>query len=344
MAEHKYTELANQLRDNIINGVYANGQKLPSENELADQTGYSRQTVRQAIGVLESEGRVERVQGSGTFVCMNAARSAKTYNIAIVTTFIGEYIFPDLLNSIEKTLGENGYTTMLCATRNRVNNERRVLQMLLQKPIDGIIMEGTKTALPNANIDLYECLKEQKIPVVFIKSYYPQLSDAVHVIMDDQEGGRMACEQLIQAGHKKIAGIFKSDDMQGCNRYAGYVSALQNAGLMAEDEHVLWYTTETCENMLAGCLERTLQDCTAVICHNDEITMLVLPILRRLGIRVPEEMEIVSFDHSMYAQMTATPFLSLNGQRENMGRLAAEKLLGLLHGEEQSSEKLSWSI
>jgi DNA-binding GntR family transcriptional regulator len=56
MSEHKYKDLLDQLKIDIQNGVYARGQKLPSENELADSTGYSRQTVRHAIGILEKEG------------------------------------------------------------------------------------------------------------------------------------------------------------------------------------------------------------------------------------------------------------------------------------------------
>ncbi len=54
MGEHKYKELSNKLRKDIQTGVFTEGQKLPSENELADVTGYSRQTVRQAMSLLET--------------------------------------------------------------------------------------------------------------------------------------------------------------------------------------------------------------------------------------------------------------------------------------------------
>lgn len=344
MADHKYADLANKLRMNIKSGVYNDGQKLPSENELADRTGYSRQTVRQAIGLLESEGLAERVQGSGTFVRLSAAPREKTDNIAVVTTYISEYIFPTILDGIEQELAENGYTSMLSITRNRIDNERRILQMLLKKPIDGMIVEGTKTALPNPNIDLYEKFVENGVPVVFIHGFYQELKNPVYVVADDRAGGYMACERLLKAGHQRIAGIFKSDDMQGHRRYAGFTEALRNAGLVVEDNHVLWYTTENQDSMLAACMMETLHDCTAAVCYNDEIALKTIEILQQNHSSVPDRMELISFDNSIYAQMSPVPFLSLNSPKERLGRMAAQKIIGLLNGEAQMAAVLPWSI
>jgi GntR family transcriptional regulator of arabinose operon len=62
----------------------------------------------------------------------------------VVTTYISEYIFPDILRGIEQVLAQSGYTPFISATYNRVDNERDILNMLLTKPIDGIIIEGRK--------------------------------------------------------------------------------------------------------------------------------------------------------------------------------------------------------
>ncbi|NLL38694.1 MAG: GntR family transcriptional regulator, partial [Clostridiales bacterium] len=149
----KYETLANKLRSKIISGVYKEGDMLPSENELVVSEKLSRQTVRKALALLESEGRISRRRGKGTFVVGNSVRRERTNNIAIVTTYISEYIFPDILRGIEQVLSQNGYTPFISATYNRVDNECEILKTLLTKPIDGIIIEGTKTALPNPNID-----------------------------------------------------------------------------------------------------------------------------------------------------------------------------------------------
>lgn len=344
MNEHKYAELAQKLRNDIQNGSYASGQKLPSENELAAGTGYSRQTVRQAIGMLEHEGLVIRVQGSGTYVRNASPRREPTRNIAVVTTYIGEYIFPAILHGIDQVLAQNGYTPLLSATRNRVDNERKVLTELLHKPIDGLIVEGTKTALPNPNIDLYEQFGNQGIPVVFINGFYPDLKNPVYVVADDRAGGRMACELLLKQGHTEIAGIFKSDDIQGHRRYAGYAEALRGAGLTVDDDHVLWYTTENRDTLMVSGASSVTRGCTAVICYNDEVALQVLKTLNRDDGSASGRPAIVSFDNSTYAQLSAEPFLSLSNPKEKLGRLAAEKMLNILRGRAEHPSLLPWSM
>ena len=66
MNETKYLVVARNLREAIYSGSYPSGCRLPSENELVRQTGYSRQTIRQAMAMLENEGLTERIRGSGT--------------------------------------------------------------------------------------------------------------------------------------------------------------------------------------------------------------------------------------------------------------------------------------
>lgn len=344
MGEHKYAELAQKLRQDIQSGAYTTGQKLPSENELAALTGYSRQTVRQAIGILEREGLASRVQGSGTYVRSPAFRGEATHNIGVVTTYIGEYIFPAILHGIDEVLSRNGYTSMLSATRNRVDNERWILTELLGKPIDGMIVEGTKTALPNPNIDLYERIEQAGIPVVFINGFYPDLKRPVYVVADDHEGGKMACRSLLEKGHTNIAGIFKSDDIQGHRRYAGYTDALRTAGITVMDDHVMWYTTENRESLLEVSVLQILKGCTAVVCYNDEVALKVLEVLTEHGAPILDKIELVSFDYSTLARLSAKPFLSLASPKENIGRLAAEKLLNLLRNRPQTPTVLPWDF
>ncbi len=341
MSEHKYAQLADKLRGDIKSGVYADGQQLPSENELAARTGYSRQTVRQAMSILENEGLTQRVQGSGTYVHMRRSKRVQTHNIAVVTTYIGEYIFPSILYGIDQVLEKNGYTPFVSATRNRVDNERRVLTELLQKPIDGLIVEGTKTALPNPNIDLYEQFEQQGIPVVFINGFYPDLKKPVYVVADDHAGGQIACEALLAQGFTKIAGIFKSDDIQGHRRYAGYADALRAAGINVDDDKIMWYTTENFDSLLQSCAVDTLKNCDAVVCYNDEAALKVINLLSHSGM---PEIAVASFDNSTLAQISAMRFLSLSNPKEKIGALAAEKLLNILNGKQEHSSVLPWSV
>jgi GntR family transcriptional regulator, arabinose operon transcriptional repressor len=340
----KYTVLADKLRLQLITGVYKAGDMLPSENELASAEGLSRQTVRQALAVLEREGRISRRRGCGSVVTQTVVRREKSNNIAVVTTYINEYIFPDILRGIEQVLTQNGYTAFISATHNRVDNEREILKNLLAKPIDGIIIEGTKTALPNPNIDLFRSIKQANIPMVFINGYYPDFKPPVYVVADDRGGGAAAVRLLLGKSRKRIAGIFKSDDIQGHRRYAGYAEALREAKINISDDNILWYTTETREKLIEINLLDILKDCDAVVCYNDEAALQVLNVLKENHIDVPEQIAIVSFDGSMFSDISSPKLTSLLLGKEEIGRIAAYKLVKLIKGFNEQPHIMTWSM
>ena len=340
----KYEKLADKLRSMIITGVCRAGEMLPSEFELVETEKISRQTVRQALAILEREGRISRKRGSGSVVLGAAVKRDRTNNVAVVTTYINEYIFPDILRGIEQVLSQNGYTPFVSATYNRVDNERDILNMLLSKPIDGIIVEGTKTALPNPNIDLYQSVKRANIPMVFINGYYPDFKPAVYVVADDRAGGAAAVRLLLSKGRKSIAGIFKSDDIQGHRRYAGYAEALREARISLRDNRVLWYTTETRERLIKTALLDILGDCDAVVCYNDEVAIQVLDILKENAVRVPETISVASFDGSVFSTVSSPKLTSLLLKKEEVGRIAAAKLVNLMRGVDEKPYVIHWII
>src|SRR5690625_7496735 len=96
----KYNIVKRAVKSKIIDGTYIPHQKISSESELMKEFGVSRHTVRLAIGDLVTKGWLYREQGSGTF-CADRSKINNGQNlgnqkkIAIVTTYISDYIFPD---------------------------------------------------------------------------------------------------------------------------------------------------------------------------------------------------------------------------------------------------------
>lgn len=341
MEELKYVIVADELRKDIVSGKYPAGKRLPSDNELVAATGYSRQTVRKALSLLENEGSITRVRGSGTYVSPSFIKREKTHNIGVVTTYIGEYIFPSILQGIDSELTKRGYTSMLQATYNRFDNERRILKSMLHKPIDGLIIEGTKTALPNPNVDIYNIIKSKGIPIVFINGYYSNIGECVYVVTDDCGGGETACRNLINSGCKSIAGVFKSDDIQGHRRYQGYVNALLEAGIGVADDKVFWYTTETKERVLKT-VPGSLDGCDSIVCYNDEVALYFAQ--KMADWKENKRLRLASFDNSTYAHLSPIPFISLNSPKERIGSLAAKKITEMIEKGKSESAVLPWSF
>ena len=348
--ESKYSTIANYLRTQIENGVYPAGSSLPAEYALCEQFSVSRQTVRQALAQLVKERLIERRQGSGSRVCdLTRPVAQPPRSIAIVTTYISDYIFPSILREAEGVLSANNCTTMLYATKNQVSSERRVLTSLLAlQSLHGVLVEGTKTALPNPNLDLYRELLARGIPLVFMNGNYRDLPEAISVLDDNYGGAYQLVEYLYNTGHRRIAGIIKNDDIQGHQRYAGYAAAMQKNGLPVDDSLLFWYSTETKpllqpDSALWEELRRnTLDNCTAVVCYNDEIASILVQKLRREGVKIPQDLAVVSFDNSHYSELAAVTSLSHGSQ--NVGRLAAETLLRLLNGEACQSQIAPWQL
>lgn len=330
----KHVQVSGWIRERILSGEFKKGSKLLSENELAKRFGISRQTVRQAVGTLVNERMLERRRGSGTYISYQPKPiREKTGNIAVVTTYLDSYVFPDIIHGIEQVLTAAGYQMQLGITYNRIKNEGNVLSSMLSGQVDGFIIEPTKSAFPNPNIKLYRRMLEEEVPVVFLNGYYSNL-EIPHVSMDDYMAGRIATKALIQKGHQRLFGIFKSDDIQGHFRFSGFVNSVQDAGLSYDDSDVLWYVTEDLRQFFAPendrFLLKRLEGHSGIVCYNDEVACMLCETLRRNGKRVPDDFSLVSFDNSQLATFGGLSLSSVDYPFQDIGRTAAAQLVDRL--------------
>ena len=288
----KYQRIAEWLQQKIADGTYGPGDKLPSEQELREQFDVSRQTVRSALDVLEEEGLIYGRQGSGSFVRDPAEEEAgKSRRIAVVTTYVDNYIFPKIIQGIEQVLSEADFQVQISFTNNQVQRETEILESLLEQDLRGLIVEAVKSALPNPNLPLYKRLLEKGVQVLFLNSGYPQL-DCPKAALNDREAGRLAARYLLEMGHREIGGLLKSDDGQGLLRYEGFLSELKAAGIKMDDNRFVWYDTGDSGHfdwMEQRILNR-FAGLSAVLCYNDAAAVELIELLGRNGIRVPEEL------------------------------------------------------
>lgn len=346
----KYRLLADRLREELLRNNGQTGWKLPTELELSRQYQLSRQTVRHALRLLEEEGLIQRRQGSGSY-STGLLPGAAPRQIAVVTSFMDDYIFPAILHDASDVFARHGYSTAVYATENQVSAEREILLRLLGEPVSGLLVEGSKTALPTPNADLYQRLRQAGVPMVFLHGAYSELAGVPCTADDNYGGGYQLGRHLTDRGHREIAGIFKSDDVQGPQRYHGAVSAMRDAGCPIRDGRFAWYDTEDRRRLLeekdirllSDFISKRLEGATAVICYNDEIAYHLIQALLAAGQRVPEDVAVVSFDNSFLSQICPVPITSLS-HRSRMGRTAAEQMIRLLRGETAHSKFLDWEL
>ena len=81
--------------------------------------------MRKAIGTLEEDGLVQRIRGSGTYVSFDRRKNLEQRNsIAVVTTYVDSYIFPRILQGMQNTLFESGFSVQIYFTNNTLDREK----------------------------------------------------------------------------------------------------------------------------------------------------------------------------------------------------------------------------
>lgn len=123
----KYDIVKKGLRNDIISGKFAIGEKLPTEANLTEQYNVSRYTVRRATAGLEQENYLYRIQGDGMYVNdWKKVPAAKTENkvIGVITTHLADYIFPEIISGIDQIISDAGYAylSVIHTIRSTVND------------------------------------------------------------------------------------------------------------------------------------------------------------------------------------------------------------------------------
>lgn len=338
----KYSKLAEDLKRMILEGGIQAGEKLPSENVLAEQYQVSRHTVRKALAILTNEGYIYAEHGKGTFCSELVRHTKKSRNIAVVTTYLSDYIFPRVIQGIDAVLTENGYSIILKNTRNSRKAEAKCLEELLQKDIEGLIIEPSKSEIFCRHISLFEKLEQYQIPYVFIQGCFGQMEDKAQVRMDDCKGGYLLTNYLISLGHRNILGVFKADDTQGRERHRGYVQALQEAGILYNPDDVIWFHTEDRTIKPFASLQemvRQKRKIDAVVCYNDQIAVEVIKALEECHLRVPEDVSVTGYDNSFIAENNKIKLTTIAHPQEKLGEMAAQLLLELIRSPQTTPEE-----
>lgn len=330
MEDYKYLSIVEWVKTYIEKERLQPNDRFLSEKELCAIHGVSRQTVRQALLRLESENIITRVRGSGTFVKARINRmSNQSQSIGVISTYFSDYIFPSIVTGIEHVLNDADIAMQLAITHNRVSEEAQALKSMIAHGVQGLIIEPSKSALPNPNMELYREIKERNIPVIFFNAKYPWAEFPL-VAMDDAIAGKIVTDYLFENGHTRISGLFALDDIQGHKRYDGFMKSCLAHGEKNAEQDVMWFATADRNSVFQFAEQRLLemlQVSTAVVCYNDKLAVNLLQFCKEHKILVPDDVSIVGIDDSKYASICDIPLTTVHHPHQLLGEMAARTLL-----------------
>lgn len=337
----KYKDLYQNLRSKIENGDYPAGSLLPTEKDIS-AWGYSRNTVRQALALLEEEGLITKRRGSGSRV--NELPKKRDLNgcIALICPSSMDYLIPDMISGITEVF--RGWANlMLCATNGQIEKEEEVLLDLMKRSIDGILVQGTMNGIRNPNVKYYEQFVERGIPVIFLGEAYVNMRRPLEVSDDNYRAGREAVNILYERGCRSLAGVFAADMLPCQYRYEGFVDACREQGIPCLSQNIAWltgYEVSWGRNIDSKMIRRILSGCDGVVCCSDEYAKAVIEILREEGRRVPEDVAVIGFDNDVSLSGGPVEISSFDGNFAEVGRLAASSMKNLLSGKSVKNMKV----
>ena len=217
-------------------------------------------------------------------------KKIKSKNIALLTTYISDYIFPKITEGVEEVLRQKGYNLLLFNSNNDIDNEINCLKNIEGQDISGVIVEPAQSSINTMDKEYFKRFDEKNIKYIMINAYYEELNSA-YIVLDDEHGGYRLTKYLIELGHKRIAAILKKDDIQGQKRKLGYLKALEENNLPVDRALIGEYTTYNIEMCIETFLKEILdmkEKPSAIFCYNDNIALRVIEVFRKERVSSPK--------------------------------------------------------
>jgi DNA-binding LacI/PurR family transcriptional regulator len=322
----KHERMRAYLVRELTQGRLRPGDALPTEIELATTARMSRNTVRQALAELERVGVIRRVPGRGTFVQESAVQRLKSglgiFALVIPETRGGYY--PSLQCGFREEAAKLGEQVIVCDSDHDPLRQANILLQLMDTKVAGVaLVPATASATLAYQV---RPLQERGIPLVFC---HRRISDvrAPLVSFSGLEVGRRAGQAMLEQGHRTVAFFSASRSGLTPQYTQGLREAMRRGGSDLPDSLVRCDTVGRIsaehESFLRSNMEELLglpDPPTAVFCSFDSEAELLYLLLNRMGVKVPEQLSLVSFGGSWREGAIMRRLTSVTVDEEEIGR------------------------
>jgi LacI family transcriptional regulator len=318
---------------------------VPTVRHVAERAGVSTATVSRVLagqnGVSEElSARVWQAARELNYQPNRIARnlrSGATRTVGVVIPNIENPFFTSVVRGIEGVLQAADYTLLLGNSDERPEREQLYLSTLRAEGVAGIIFVPI-----DSRADAYRQLIDAALPVVAIDRAPAALS-ADYVTADNVAGARAAVEHLIRFGHRRVGLITGPEGYSSATeRRAGYEQALAAAGLPVLPELIHHGDFRESGGYRAmGELLSLPEPPHAVFAANNLMTLGALRMIHERGLRIPDEMAVVSFDDMPWAISLHPPLTAVAQPAHEMGASAAELLLTRIQKPDRPARRIT---
>lgn len=315
---------------------------------MAERLGYSATTISRVLSGKAEKYRISpdtvdavlreaRRCNYSPSVAAQSLRTRRSNTIGLLLPSVANPYFADMASVIITELNSAGYTTIVVDTMESEQRLSESARSLISRQVDGIL------AVPcgEKGMDL-EMLSAQ-IPVVLIDRYYEDTS-LPYVTTNNYQGGLDATRHLLSRGHTRISCIQGvQSSMPNKERVRGYVKAMEDEGL-AQDIDIIGNEFSVQNGYLeTKLLMSRAQRPTAIFALSNTIMLGALKAIREAGLRIPEDVALISFDNNLYMDYMTPSITRISQPVEDMAKLAVKILLDKIKGASNCGSQLRLS-
>jgi LacI family transcriptional regulator len=287
-----------------------------------------------------SSATVERVRrmaeelGYRSSALARQFRDRRSYSVALAVEDLTNPFWTGVAIGAEKEAEDRGYVLVVSNTGGDPAREARVVQMLQERRVDGLIVSPV-TVEDRVLVDLHK----DALPFVQIDRSLTGV-DIPCVRTDHQKGSTLAVDHLVRRGHEAIAFVGGPVEIQTFHlRLEGFRKALARHGRKPAATKIVTAQADPAREAVREILSRKPVP-TALYTANIWITLGALRAVRDAGLSVPKDLEIVGFDDIAVADLFSAPVTTVWQDVEAIGRESFRLLLKVMEGKSVPREVL----
>lgn len=313
--------------------------------DLAKELNFSPSTISRALNNHKSIGKkttkevkkaAERFGYRPNSIAASL-RSNKSKTIGIMIARINSPFMSTLISGIEDAARKANYNVLISQSNENYENEVNNAKALYDSRVGGLIVS---LAMETTDTSHFKRFLDKNIPVVFVDRV-PKELNSYRVIIDNYAAGYRATKHLIEQGCTRIAHFAGSQHINVYNmRKKGYLDALEENGLLANEEFIITLQTMSSEEGREA-MEKLLSlenPPDGLFSANDTAAVSALLCAKERGIQIPRDLAIIGFNDDPVASIVEPSLSTVSHPARKMGELSTQRIL------EHSRENLGSSI
>ncbi|MFB7936592.1 LacI family DNA-binding transcriptional regulator [Streptomyces sp. NPDC056049] len=326
--------LAEERREVLLRLVERRGSV--KVKDVAEEMGVSAVTVRQDVRELAGRGLVVRVHGGamssgaartadapGTAAPRRPVRRGDSFGLVVPP---GAYYYPEVIRGAQDAARALGVRIVLAFSGATLTDNQEQVRRLIAAGVDGLLL------MPRAGLEPTERAEEWlaglDVPVVLMdRRAGVRAGRLEQVATDHAHGARLAVRHLADAGHERIALVARAESPHTPFIREGYATACRALGVEAGSEYAIAATDGPASAQSFAALVDAVAagDVRAALVHNDLDAVALVGLLQARGLRVPQDLAIVTYDDEV-AELSDVPLTAVAPPKRAVGEWAVDLL------------------